>query len=364
MSLHTIIPCFAAIGVLLGAADHLLGNRFGLGKKFMEAFEIMGSLALSMAGIIVIAPVLAKWLQPILVPVFRWMHADPAMFASIIANDMGGYSLATLLAQSEEMGLMAGCIIASMLGCTLVFSLPVGMGIIRKEDVPCFIRGLLLGLITIPVGSVIGGLTAGFNPADVLVSNIPIAVFSAFLAVCFATIPEKTCKVTNAVGKGIGIIGVIGIAIGVFSHLTKVDIPLFEDIDSIIGAFTIVGEITAMLLGILPILELLTRRLKKPLALLGRMLGMNAVAASGLIYTLANPLPTFGLFKDMDDRGKILNIAWMVSAAAALGDHLGFTAGVRPDMIAPMLAGKFSSAACALVIAWFATMRMRTAKDA
>ena len=73
---------------------------------------------------------------------------------------MGGYSLAISLAQDHEIGLMSGCITAAMLGCTLVFSLPVGLGLIEKEDRPYFFQGLLIGLITIPVGSIVGGVTA------------------------------------------------------------------------------------------------------------------------------------------------------------------------------------------------------------
>lgn len=36
------------------------------------------------------------------------------------------------------MGLMFGAITSSMLGATLVFILPVGIGVICKEDVPSF----------------------------------------------------------------------------------------------------------------------------------------------------------------------------------------------------------------------------------
>ena len=79
---------------------------------------MLGPMALSMIGMIVVAPLLAQWLQPLLLPVFRLMHADPAMFASIIANDMGGYPLAIGLAENEQMGLMSGAITSSMLGMT------------------------------------------------------------------------------------------------------------------------------------------------------------------------------------------------------------------------------------------------------
>ena len=78
----------------------------------------------------------------------------------------------------------------------------------------------------------------------------------------------------------------------------------------------------------------------------------DAQRLSGLIATLANNLAMFEIFKNMDRRGKILNAAFAVSAAFALGDHLGFTAGVAPDMIAPMIAGKLVAGITAVALAF------------
>jgi len=360
MSFYEIILLLSAVGAIIGGIDHLLGNRFRLGQHFIEGFNIMATLAISSAGIIVLAPVLVQYLQPVLLPVFRFLKADPAMFASLIANDMGGYPLAMLLAESEEMGLLSGCITSSMLGCTLVFSLPVGMGIIQKEDHPFFIKGLLLGLIAIPVGSIAGGLIAGFDAGAVLVNNIPIALLSILLALGFLLIPDIVFRGAAAVGRGVGALSIIGIVIGAFAHLTGKPVPFFEEADSIMNALSICAGIAVVLIGILPLLELLTRLLKKPLVLFGKLLGINAVSASGLIYTLANPVPSFSLLKDMDARGKVINIAWLCCTAAALGDHLGFTAGVAPEMIAPMIAGKLIGGMAALALALWQTKKQFT----
>ena len=54
----------------LGAVDRIIGNRFGLGEKFEEGIIAMGSLALSMIGIICLAPVLAGLLRPVVVPLY------------------------------------------------------------------------------------------------------------------------------------------------------------------------------------------------------------------------------------------------------------------------------------------------------
>lgn len=358
MSFYEIILWVAAVGAVIGGVDHLMKDRFGLGNKFIEGFHIMATLAISSAGIIVLAPVLAEWLQPVLLPVFRLMHADPAMFASILANDMGGYPLAMLLAEDTQMGLLSGTITSSMLGATLVFSLPVGMGMIRKEDHPFFIRGLLLGIIAIPVGSIVGGLAAGFDLLMVLVNNIPILLLSVLLAVGFVVIPDRVFRCTAAVGRGVGCLNIIGIVIGAIAHLTGKPVPLFEKADTLMNALAIVAGIAAVLIGILPMMELLMRALKKPLTAFGKMLGVGAVSASGLVCTLANPLPTFNMLKEMDARGKVINIAWLICAQCVFGDHLGFTAGVEPEMVAPMIVGKLAGGLCALAIAVWQTRKM------
>ena len=61
----------------------------------------------------------------------------------------------------------------------------------------------------------------------------------------------------------------------------------------------------------------------------------------------------------MSRRGKVINVAWLVPATAALGDHLGFTAGVEPEMITPMIVGKLVAGVCAIIIACFMTKSWR-----
>ena len=63
-----IIIYIMAVFAVLGAIDKLLGNRFGLGKQFDEGICTCAPLALSMVGILVLAPVLAQVLEPVVVP--------------------------------------------------------------------------------------------------------------------------------------------------------------------------------------------------------------------------------------------------------------------------------------------------------
>ena len=97
---------------------------------------------------------------------------------------------------------------------------------------------------------------------------------------------------------------------------------------------------------------------------LGKVLKMNDVAAAGLVATLANSIPMFGMMKDMDDRGKVINVAFAVSAAFVFGDHLGFTAGFNSSMILPMIVGKLVAGITAVIVATFIAGSVTGKKEA
>ena len=129
MSFHEILIAIMAGFALLGAVDRIFGNRWGLGKEFEEGILAMGSLALAMVGIVSLAPVLADVLKPVVVPIFGFLGADPAMFAgTILACDMGGGALALEMTDNYDAAMLGGVLNGSMLGATLVFTIPVAMG--------------------------------------------------------------------------------------------------------------------------------------------------------------------------------------------------------------------------------------------
>jgi len=133
MGINEIIVYIMVVFMALGAIDKCLGNKFGLGEKFEEGFMAMGSLAIAMIGVICLAPVLANILEPVIVPVFNFLGADPGMFGgTLLANDMGGASLSKALAVDSQAGMFGGLIVGSMMGVTIVFTIPVALGIINS----------------------------------------------------------------------------------------------------------------------------------------------------------------------------------------------------------------------------------------
>ena len=356
MSAHEILILVMAVFAILGAIDRIFGNKTGLGKEFENGILAMGALAMAMLGIIALAPVLAHLLRPVIVPVYRFLGADPAMFAgTILACDMGGAPLAAELTDDPQAALLGGLLGGSMLGATVVFTIPVAMGILREEDRPFLAKGILSGIVTIPVGIFVGGLVAGIPALKVLRNLIPVILIAALISFGLWKAEKAMIKGFGWFGKGITALITAGLALAIFQELTG--FVILPGMASLSEGFQTVGAIAIVLAGAFPLVYLLTKLLRKPLMKLGGILGIGDTAAAGLVATLANSIATFGLVKDMDDRGKVVNIAFAVSAAFAFGDHMGFTAGYAPQMLPAVIVGKLAGGITAVAVALFLTRK-------
>jgi len=354
MSADRIVIGIMALFALLGALDRIFGNRFGLGKEFEEGILAMGSLAIAMLGIIALAPVLAGLLKPVIVPVFSFLGADPAMFAgSILACDMGGGALARALTNDRQAALLGGVITGSMLGATLVFTIPVAMGILREEDRPAMAKGILCGIVTIPVGILVGGLVAGFPAGMVLRNLIPIVIIGALIALGLWKAEKTMVRGFSAFGKGVVALVTVGLAAAIVEELTG--LTLIPGLAPLAEGFQTVGAIAIVLAGAFPLVLVVTKLLRRPLMVLGHRLGIDDTAAAGLVASLANSIATFHMVKDMNYRGKVVNIAFAVSAAFVFGDHLGFTAGFAPEMLTAVILGKLAGGVSAVAVALWLT---------
>ena len=158
-----------------------------------------------------------------------------------------------------------------------------------------------------------------------------------------------------AFGKGVVTLITGGLAIAIVQELTG--LVILPGMAPISDGFQMVGEIAIVLAGAFPLVFVLTKLLKKPLLALGNLLGINDVAAAGLLASLANSIATFGMVRDMDRRGKVVNIAFAVSAAFVFGDHLGFTAGFAPQLLPAMIVGKLLGGISAVAVALWLTRK-------
>lgn len=358
MAIYEIIIWIMAVFAVLGGVDRILGNRFGLGHQFQEGIMAMGSLALAMIGIISLAPVLAAVLKPVVVPVYSFLGADAAMFAgTLLACDMGGGSLALEMTADPQAAMLGGVLTGSMLGATIVFTIPVALGILQPEDRPALAKGVLCGIVTIPVGILAGGLVAGFPIGMVLRNLVPIILIAAVISLGLWRAEKAMIRGFTIFGKAVTVLITIGLVAAIVESLTGfVFIPGMAPISE---GFETVGAIAIVLAGAFPLVSAVTKVLEKPLMQLGKLLGINDTSAAGLVASLANSIATFGMVKDMDSRGKIVNIAFAVSAAFVLGDHMGFTAGFAPEMLLSVIIGKLAGGISAVAVALLLTRKYK-----
>lgn len=355
MSLNQILMFIMGFGVIIGAIDYILDNKWGLGTKFEEGFMCLGPTALSMVGMICLAPFMAGLLKPIMVPLFKLFGADPAMFASILAIDMGGYPLAMALAENKELGEFAGVIVASMLGVTIVFNIPVGLSFINKEDHIYYAKGLLIGLIPVPIGSIIGGILMGLPLNLILLNIMPTIIIAIALIVGLIFRQEKMVSGFQKFGKAIKIFTIIGLGIAAFTHLTGIEI--IPNMPPIMTAMQTVSGICIILLGSLPLMALILKVLSKPFEKVGNKIGLDATSMGALLFSLISVLPVFAIFKDMNERGKIVTTAFFINATAVFAAHLGYVTNIAPTLLGPMIIAKLSTGLMGLILALLFTRK-------
>ncbi len=338
-----------AAGAVAGGIDRMCGNRLGLGKKFEEGLQYMGPTALCIAGILCLAPLLGQACRTVIAPLFYALGIDPSMAVNVLAIDMGGYNLAVELASDMQVGLYSGVVVSAIFGCTIVFLIPMGMGIVDPRDRKCFGKGVILGLAAMPAGLLTGGLLCGLTPVQVLIQTLPVLAVSLLLGIGLWRAPRQTVAGFRVFAGLINLVTTAGLILGAVAYLTGWQ--LLPGLAPIEEAMTTVGCICVVLLGSLPVTELLQRALKKPFTALGGRLGMNHVSMTGLLIGMVNAIPVLTSLKDMDDRGKLVNVAFLVSGTAMFAAHLGFAAANAPDMLTAMLAAKAVGAAAAALTA-------------
>lgn len=354
--MNAVIMWIMAAGAVIGGIDRIMGNRLGLGKRFEEGFELLGATALSMAGIICLVPLISKVLRLAIVPVWAGLGLDPAMLGGIIAIDMGGFQLAQELAQSGSVANYSGIIVAATFGCTVSFTIPVGMGRMdnartraQSSDSSSFARGILAGLGTLPAALLLGGCLCGIAPGEVLLQSLPVLVLSLFLILGIWKKPGVMVRGFLVFAGAIRTLSTIGLMIGAVGYMTG--FSPFADMTPLEDAMKIVSSIGIVMLGSLPVAELLQRLLRRPMTWAGRMTGMNTASITGLLIGSVSVVPAIAMIPEMDERGKVVCAAYLVCAASALAAHLGFTFDAAPEMVVPLLIVKFAGGICGALAA-------------
>lgn len=360
LGINQIIVDIMVFFMIIGAVDRITKKKFleGMAKEFEDGFHALGSLALSMLGILAIAPVLTQVLLDVLGPFYQFVGADPAMMAgTFLGMDMGAYSIAHQMAASEDVANLSGLIMGGMMGNTIVFIIPVAMGILKKDDYGYLAQGILYGVITIPIGCILGGLAAGYSLAMILHNIVPIIIVVIPIALGLKFKPQAMIKGFRYFGDFV--VAGITFALMIAIIQTLCGITIIKGMAPLSEGFDIIGHIAIMLAGAFPMVYIVKKTLGKPLEKAGSLIGLNDAAATGIVASLANNIPTCNLMKNMNVRGKIINGAFLVSGTFILGDDLAFVASVNRSMIIPMIVAKGTAGLAAIALAWSATRKLQ-----
>ena len=365
-SFDKLIMLVMAFFVLIGGADHILGNKYGYGAAFEQGLSAAGSLMRSVAAIYACAPLLSRLLTPIITPLFTKIGADPAAFAGIIlSSDMGGYALSMNMSASPALGNFCGLILAGTVGSLWVFTIPVAFSIIDEGDRSIFTCGILCGLIAIPFGCLAGGLLmAGTDYAlpvrTILINMVPLLVLAVIVCLGLWFKAGLTTRVFVSFGKAVSYLATVLTAIAAFEQITGILLPAFdvmmeEDAAGMTGldeGLLICAKIALVLAGAFPMVLCIRRHCSGLLAMIGRALSINSAASLGFFTSCVNAIPMFSSMKDMDERGKLFNAAFAAGGAFALGDYLGYASEAEPQMVLPMLGAKIISGVAGVVLAY------------
>ena len=371
-----LIMLCAAIGAVASIRD----PDHGLGKEFLEGLHAIGHIFIPVAGIMASIPLLSQFVDGVFGPLLEVVGADPAIAAtSLIAVDMGGYQLAHRLAETRESWIMA-MMVGYMAGATIVFSIPVGLALLERNDHKYLALGVLSGILSVPVGVLISSvIIAATNPlvralpktdgestvqlnlelATIGMNLIPLVVFVGLIAVGLRLFPNSMIRGFMVFGRLLDAAIKLVLAGCIIEYFTQVfSTTVGWDFDPIIAdeqdrfrALEVAGYIGIMLAGAFPMVYLIRKYLEKPVNRLGELAGLEGPGAAGILASLANILAMFRLIREMRPQDKVLNIAFAVCAAFLFGDHLSFTANFQPNLIPAVILGKLGGGIFAILLA-------------
>lgn len=335
---------------ILGGLDRICGNRLGIGKEFERGFMLLGNMALSMIGMIVIVPLIANLLSPCFDWVYGTLGLDPSIIpASVFANDMGGASLAKEIAKSNKLGMFNALIVSSMMGCTISYSIPYALGVVKKEIHKELFFGILCGIVTIPLGCFVSGVILGISVLQLALNLLPLIILAVIIACGLVFAPDFTVKIFSIIGFLMKAIITIGLLLGIFQFLTGIE-PIKGLADIKEGA-DICLNAAIVLSGAFPFMHIVSKILSKPIQKLGDALDIGPEAAMGFVSTIVTNATTFEMMNRMDKKGVALNAAFLVSAAFVFGSHLAFTMAFDSGYILAVIIAKLVAGVLAVGLA-------------
>lgn len=314
-----------SIGIffLVGVIDYIFGGKYGLSKGIESGIKSMGSLALSMIGILSITPIISDLIIKYILTIFKNILVDPTIIvSSFIAVDMGGYKIVQSISTDQGIIYFSGILISSILGCTISFTLPLALGIVKEKNIDILCKGILCGIVVLPIGLLAGGILLKIKLSLILINLMPIVIISIFIVIGLYKKPNKMIICFKYLAKFIMILGLIGLGVQGFTSITGV--VIIKNLLALEETLTIVGKIAIFLAGANVMLEIIKVVFKNKIAMLEKVLNINSASVGALIGSLASAVIVFTNFDELDDRGKLVCSAFSVAGAYVFGGQLGY----------------------------------------
>ena len=335
---------------LIGLADKMIGGRFGLAEEFDRGMTMMGSLAVTMSGVYCFSVMLGRLLSTVLQVVS--LPLDPTILvSSVLATDMGAYSIADTLCTDYTQKIFSGVLLSATLGTTISFSLPIALGSIPSKDSKNLMTGMVYGIIAIPVVLIIGSLLSGMALTALLKSLLPVLLICALLGLCIFYGGEKAIRVFQRVGKGINLLAIFLFVLIVLQVFLASDRFTLVDPSLIGEVLTIVFKISVIVCGSFILSNLILKYFMHQILSLARKIHVNEFAIIGLLLNLINSVSMLSVFGKMDKRGQLMNAASAVTSGFVFGGQLAFVSSVESNAVLAFILSKIAGGIVAMLIA-------------
>lgn len=330
--MNNIILIIVAIFFVVGAIDYLNNNKFNYGKIFEEGINNMGGLALSMVGILSLTPIIGQVIGKVIKPITDTIGLDPSIItSSFLAIDMGALNLSRELSATPEMVAFSGILMGSMVGCTISFTLPLALGIVKGKEREDLSLGMLCGIATLPIGLFISGVLLKINISEILLNLSPIIIISLLVGLGLIFKQELLMKIFNILGKFILFLSISGLILQGINSIAGIEI--IDGLMPLEEAIVIVGKIAIFLGGAYVMIEWIKRTFKKSLDKLGEKVGLNSTSVAAFIGSLASAIIVFSVFHKLDRKGKVICSAFAVGGAYVFGGQMGYVASEAPEFL-------------------------------
>jgi ethanolamine transporter len=204
-----------------------------------------------------------------------------------------------------------------------------------------------------PVSILISALMLKMPLLPTLWNCLPVLLISLVLAVGVRKRPDAMMQGFLRFAACIRLIAILGLTLATITHLSGK--TLLKSLLPLQDAMETVSAICIVMLGSMPLAELIQRIMKIPFARIREKTGLNGVSTTALLLGMVSTTPTLAMIPDMDKRGKVLCSACLVSYVGLFSAHLAFAMQFEPDMIPALLAAKTVGAIIGGTIALLST---------